>query len=562
MPYFIKQTKRKNDTYFQIYESHYDKEKGYSVHSSHRVLGYLSELREMGISDPKEHFQEEVNELNLREKEEKRRNRFATIRDFDLKKYVGYFPAKAMLGKLGIRKHMDMLALNTDFQFDLYDMLSALVFSRLVEPCSKKASFEKVLPNLYSGYSFSYDQMLDACEYFGAQYEKLVEMFTLAIRDRYGINAGSVYFDCTNFYFEIDSEDAFRRKGPSKENRNDPIVGLGLLLDADMIPVNMVLYPGNESEKQHLRQAMDKLRITAGSAKRTIQVADKGLNCARNIYEAIGCGNGYIFSKSVKALDGKEKAWVFEADGESWKKASSGEYYYKECADTFTYEFEGEDGRPVSFSAREKRIVTFNPKLRTKQKAEIDRLVEKARRNCLSQAKRSEFGDSGRFIKFVSKDGCERKPAPVLNTAAIDKAYMYCGYNMLVTSEADMDSSDIYRIYHNLWRIEETFRAMKTGLDARPVYLQKENSIKGHFLICYIAILLTRLIQFKDLDNEFCTNDILNFMRDFIVVQDPNGKDYTNIGRYSKLYDRYNEKYGLMLHLFKLKQRDFKTLGL
>lgn len=562
MPYFIKQTKKKNDMYFQIYESHYDKEKGYSVHSSYKVLGYLSELNEKGISDPKEYFQEEVNQLNLKEKEEKRQNRFATIRDFDLKKYVGYFPAKAMLGKLGIKKHIDMLALNTGFQFDLYDMLSALIFSRLVEPCSKKASFEKVLPNLYSGYRFSYDQVLDACEYFGAQYEKLVEIFTLAIRNRYGINTSSVYFDCTNFYFEIDSEDAFRRKGPSKENRKDPIVGLGLLLDADMIPVNMVLYPGNESEKQYLRQSMDKLRMMTGSVKRTIQVADKGLNCARNIYEAMGCGNGYIFSKSVKTLDKNEKAWVFEADKDSWVKAPSGEYYYKECVDTFSYEFEDEDGLPVSFFAREKRIATFNPKLRTKQKAEVDRLVEKARRSCLSQAKKSEFGDCGKFIRFVAKDGSERKPSPVLNMEAIDKAYMYCGYNMLVTSETDKDSTDIYRIYHNLWRIEETFRAMKTGLDTRPVYLQKENSIKGHFLICYLAILLTRLIQFKDLDNEFCTNEIINFMRDFIVVEDPNGKDYMNIGRYSKIYDRYNEKYGIMLHLFKLKQRDFKTLGL
>ena len=103
---------------------------------------------------------------------------------------------------------------------------------------------------------------------------------------------------------------------------------------------------------------------------------------------------------------------------------------------------------------------------------------------------------------------------------------------------------------------------MKSGLEARPVYLQKEDSIKGHFLICYLTILIVRLIQFKGLKNEFCTEDIISFMRNFIVVENPGTNDYINIGKYSKLYDRYNEKYGIMLHLFNLKKRDFKTNGL
>lgn len=560
MSYFIKETKKKNDLYYQIYESHYDKDRGYSVHASYRVLGYLADLKNQGMANPKEYFREEVNKLNLKEKEKKKGNRFATIRDSDLKKYVGYFPAKAMLAKLGVKGHVDILASNTGYRFDMYDMLSALIFARLVEPCSKKASFERVLPNLYTKYGFSYGQILDACEYFGSQYEKFVDMFTHAVKNEYGINASSVYFDCTNFYFEIDREDAFRRKGHSKEHRHDPIVGLGLLLDADMVPIDMTLYPGNQSEKPYIRRAIDKMKATAGGAQRTIQVADKGLNCARNIYAAQGHGDGYIFSKAIKNLGKDEKEWVFGGSDEDWKKSPSGEYYCKECVDTFPYDFDDGYGRKVEFTAKEKRVVTFSPKLRTKQKAEIDRLVEKARNNCLSQAKKGEYGESGRFVTFETKDG--EKTKPVLDQKAIDKAYMCCGYNMLVTSETRLESVEIYRIYHNLWRIEETFRAMKTGLDSRPVYLQKEDSIKGHFLICYLAILLMRLIQFKDLNNEFSTNDILNFMRGFIVVEDVNGKEYTNIGRYSKLYDKYNEKYGTMLHLFKLKPREFTTLGL
>ena len=560
MSFFIKETKKKNDVYYQIYETHYDKEKGYSVHSSYKVLGYLSKLKKKGIDDPKQYYQEEVNRLNLQEKEEAKADRFKTIRDYDLYKYVGYFPAKAVLEKLGVKKHIELFNNIAGFHFDLYEMLSALIFSRIVNPCSKKASFENVIPNLYTGYDFSYDQILDACEYFGIQYEKFVDLFTLCVRERYGIDTRRGYFDCTNFYFEIDKEDSFRRKGPSKEGRNDPIVGLGLLLDANMIPINMTLYPGNESEKPYIRKAINRMKSITGTIGKTIQVADKGLNCAKNIHEALINGDGYIFSKSVKQLPSSEKDWIFNNNIE-WVEDNDKKYSYISAVDDFSYCYEDEDGSKIRFTVKEKRIATYSPTLRRKQKAEIDRMVEKAKAKTLSQAKRSEFGECGKFVSFVSKNGSE-DVVPVINQKAIEEAYSYCGYNLLVTSETQMNASDIYDVYHNLWRIEETFRAMKSGLEARPVYLQKEDSIKGHFLICYLTILIVRLIQFKELNNEFCTEDIISFMRNFIVVENPGTNDYINIGKYSKLYDRYNEKYGIMLHLFKLKKRDFKTIGL
>ena len=561
MSYFIKETHRKGDLYYQIYEGHYDKSKGYSVQTSYKVLGYLSDLKTQGIDNPKEYFKEEVNRLNLQEKENKKAKRFETIKDTSLKRYVGYFPAKDVLEKLEVRKDLDLFNEVTGFRFSLYEMLCALIFSRLVCPCSKKATFESVMPNLYTEYCFSYDQILEACGYYGIQYEKIVDIFTHRVKEKYGLDTSRTYFDCTNFYFEIDREDDFRRKGPSKENRHDPIVGLGLLLDRNMIPINMTLYPGNESEKPYIRKAIDKMKTGLGVKGRTVQVADKGLNCAENIYEAMGYEDGYIFSRSVKKLNAKEEAWVFKED-DVWTKSPSGKYSYKDCEDTFEYSFKDDQGKEIKFSVREKRVVTFSPVLKAKQKREIDRLVAEARAKTLSKAKRSEFGDAAKFVKFVARNNEDVTAKPVINHAAVEEAYKYCGYNMLVTSETDMDSLEIYRVYHNLWRIEETFRAMKTDLETRPVFLQKESTIKGHFLICYLAILIVRLIQFKELNDEFCTNDVINFMRKFIVVRDPSGSDYLNIGEYNKLYDRYNEKYGIMLHLFKLKSRDFKTLGL
>ena len=159
-------------------------------------------------------------------------------------------------------------------------------------------------------YAFNYDQLLSALAFYGNDYEKIVELFTSRVKDKYSIDTAVTYFDCTNFYFEIDREDDFRRKGPSKENRKDPIIGLGLLLDANQIPVGMKMYPGNESEKLVLKDVLKDLKERHEVHGKTIRVADKGLNCSENILSALANGDGYLFSKSVKQLPETEKVWV------------------------------------------------------------------------------------------------------------------------------------------------------------------------------------------------------------------------------------------------------------
>ncbi|MCR0266284.1 transposase, partial [[Clostridium] innocuum] len=131
---------------------------------------------------------------------------------------------------------------------------------------------------------FSYDQLLTALAIMGDEYEKIVEIFTSRVSERYGISTSKTYFDCTNFYFEIDRESDIQKKGPSKENRTDPIIGLGLLLDTNQLPIAMKLYPGNQSEKPVLRNVIGALKQQNNISGKTVQVADKGLNCAANIY--------------------------------------------------------------------------------------------------------------------------------------------------------------------------------------------------------------------------------------------------------------------------------------
>ena len=431
--------------------------------------------------------------------------------------HLGYFPLKSIMEEMNIKKWVDFFKLTTSFEFDMYELLSSLVYARSVYPTSKRRTFHEVLPNLYEPCNYSYDQLLDGLEFIGENYHKFVEIFTTNTSETYGIDTSKSYFDCTNFYFEIDREDDFRRKGPSKENRKDPIVGMGLLLDKNQIPIGMELFPGNESEKPVIREVIGNLKARNNISGKTIHVADKGLNCAENIAFAKKNGDGYLFSKSVKQLPAKEKVWVLVPDGFTVVRNKVGKelYRYKSCVDKFPYTFNHE-GKKVTVQVTEKRLLTFNPDLAAKKRYEINKMVEKAKYLTLSQAKKNDYGESSKYVNFTDEDG--GKAIVSLNRKVIDKDLELAGYNLLVTSETKMKDEDIYVVYHNLWRIEESFRIMKSDLDARPVYLQKLNTIKGHFLICYITVLLERLLQFKILEDKFGAQEVFGFMKNFRVT--------------------------------------------
>ena len=294
----------------------------------------------------------------------------------------------------------------TDFRFNVFDMLSALVYARIVQPCSKSKTYVDVIPKLFEKHAFSLDQLYSGLEYIGSEYEKIIEIFNHQINQKYKFDTSHSYFDCTNFYFEIDKEDDFRMKGPSKENKKEPIVGLGLLLDANQIPIGMKMYPGNESEKPVIRTIIDDLKQRNHISGRTIQVADMGLNCFNNILHALKAGDGYIFSKSVKTLPETEETWVLLQNDYVDVKNKKGEVLYriKECIDDFIYSYTDAAGHRKSLKLTEKRIVTFNPKLAEKQKYEINRQVEKAKKLKASEAKKSEYGDSAKYVTFVSAD--------------------------------------------------------------------------------------------------------------------------------------------------------------
>ena len=565
MSYFLKKTNNKKGTYLQIYESYYDPERKCGAHKSYRPIGYVHELIEKGINDPISFYSEEAKKLNQEHKKEKKINKSQQISCSSPEKLLGYFPMKNLNDSLGVKKYIDLMQTATDFRFNVADMISALVYSRLVHPCSKSKTYDEVLPKLFENSDFSLDQLYSGLEYIGSEYEKIIEIYNHQINQKYKFDTFNSYFDCTNFYFEIDKEDDFRKKGPSKENRKDPIVGLGLLLDAHQIPIGMKLYPGNKSEKPVLRDIIDELKQRNNISGKTIHVADKGLNCINNILHTLKEGDGYIFSKSVKVLPKTEQTWVLLNNDYIDIKDKNGnlKYRIKECIDDFPYEYTESSGRKRKVILREKRVATFNPKLAEKQIIEINRQVEKAKVLKASQAKKSEFGDSAKYVSFIPADKEGNKTGGKvkieINEAAIEKAKKLAGYNMMVTSELSMSSSEIYAAYHNLWRIEESFRIIKSQLDARPVYLQKQDTITGHFLICYLAVLLTRIVQIHILKDKHGTEEIFEFVRDFRVAQVSERK-YINLTRSSDFIKALAEKTELPLTSYFLNNTDITKM--
>lgn len=568
MAYFLKKTRNKKGLYLQVYESHWDPGRGHTVNRSVRAIGYEHELRESGIDDPVAHFRAEVDAMNAERRAAREAERAREISEEPAERHLGHFAIKAVDDALGVAEDLAWLQAPSGFRFSLAELLSSLVYARAVAPRSKSRTFHDVLPLMEGvGARFSLDQLYDGLAYLGEEHEKVVEIYNDRVARLFGRDTSASYFDCTNFYFEIDREDGLRRKGPSKEHRPEPIVSMGLLLDADCVPMGMSVFPGNESERPQLREVISRLKERHAIAGRTVRVADKGLNCADNVADAVLSGDGYVFSKSVKALPAAERAWALSGDG--WTDVVDGRgdapWSYKEATGDFEYRVAGEDGRKRPVLLPEKRVVTYSPALARKQAREIGRQVEKARSLRLSAAKRSEYGDSAKYVTFAPVDGegevrDDARVVATLNHEAIRRAKALAGYNMIVTSETGMSAREVHDTYHNLWRIEESFRVMKSELDARPVYLQRQDAITGHFLVCYVAVLLTRLLQVKVLGDAFCSEDLMGLFRGLNVCQ-ASERRYVNVSRRTPVIEELAARTGLPLLHFNLTKGEVKSIA-
>ena len=577
MGYFLRKDKKKKGVYLQMYETYWDRERKQARTRCVRSFGYVDELKSESIPDPVSYYRELVAE------EEK--NMLSALNDstrhraFDeiTEKNAGYFLLKALIDELDVREVIDILSSVQQYQFSVYDMMMQLIYSRAIQPCSKSKTVSSVFPLLFDYASISEDQVYDGLFFIGSFYEKYIELFNSQYEKLFPRNFDTCFFDCTNYYFEIDLPKEDKQKGPSKENQHSPIIGQALLLDKDLVPLSMRMFPGNRSEKPYLRSVVEDMKNRCNVSGRTVQVADKGLNCARNIYAAVKeADDGYIFSRSVhgRNLSKAEKQWVLLEDDYAnrytpyYDDNGNMKYKIKSCIDTFSYSFKETDAdtgeiHTVSFSVKEKRIVSFNPALAEKHKAEIMKEIQKAGSYVTCKdITREELGDSAKYIsvKNLSSDGKKIKPDISLNYDKINEDMALAGYNMIVTSETDMEPDDIYRTYHGLWKIEESFRITKSFLDARPVYVQKRETIYGHFLICYLTLFLLRVLEIKCFRNTVSAYDIIAFIRDFRVAK-KDSSTYINLSRNRAVHEKMKKATGLVnLDALYLSEREIENL--
>lgn len=535
MAFFVKQEpitkgKHSGDIRLRIVNSTYDSSKGYGVHKNYKVLGLLSELKKQ-YKDPIEHFAKEAKELTLQEK-----NAHAIEIDAEVFKFnVGCFLPNAMLNKLNLKKLINLAFLSYRGEISPYDAMADLILSRIVCPTSKRKAYLEIIPSLYKKYceNASLNQIYSLLQLLGSQYIDVIDAFNICYARKYKRNVDTLLFDGTNFYFEIDCETDFLKNGKSKENKPQPLLGMGLMLDSEGVPLMMELYSGNEAEPEHAMSIVRHLHDANILTKKMIIVADKAHMTGESIIKYTNTGHGFIISKSPKQLDAETEKWMLEEETQVFNadklayvekyedvrdKQGNLLYRYKVTKTTRTFEFEDDNGNKVKKEVPVQILATYNESLHKKKVAEITKQVAKAKTMSKAQAKKNILGDSGKYVNLVKKDGETAKVE--INQDKIDEDTLLAGYNLIITSEINLEPQDLYDKYHELQEIEHSFRLLKSQLEARPVYVSTEDAIKGHFLINYLSLFIMKIIQKKEFKNAFSMEEIIDFVRKFEMVKD------------------------------------------
>lgn len=504
------------ETYLSIVRSY--RVDGKTRSKTIKSLGALSKLKEQ-YDDPITHFKEECKRMNeeAEESNEKITITFTKGEKIDKRSQneisLGSVVILKYLHELGIDEFFENRRAGRNFKYNPCRILELLVANRIMSPSSKKAAYE-AKGSFPRKCDFSLDDVYRSLSYLAKYADKLTSHMNKSLETTRGVrNTTCVYYDVTNYFFECDedcTEEGLRRRGCSKEHRPNPIVQMGLLMDANGLPMGYDLFSGNTNDCLTMMPVLKKtLGEASAKEKRTIVVADKGLNTSDNIAACILQGNGYVFSQSIRKADASLKAWVLDQDGYDVREG----FKIKSKLADKTITIRDGQGKTIATEKVPVRLVAFwSEDYDKRAKAERARVIEKSEKMVKSQAsyEHAKMYGAGRYVRErnVGLDSGEQVKSVVeLDKDAIAKDEVFDGYYCLVTSEEDKTSEEIIDIYRGLWKIEETFKVTKTDLEARPVFVSRQDHIQAHFLICYIALVVLRLLQ-KDLGNKYSTTNI------------------------------------------------------
>ena len=353
------------------------------------------------------------------------------------------------------------------------------------------------------------------------------------IRMQYGRDTSNVYYDVTNYYFEIKEPDEFRKKGFSKEHRTTPIVQMGLLMDKSGLPISYKLFEGNTNDSQTLMPVLHDLKEDYGLG-RVIVVADKGLNTGENIAYNILNGNGYIYSQTVRGASRDLKNYVLSDMG--YDVSKDGFKIKSRIVNTKIW-VEDSKGRRKQVEIDQKQVVFFSPDYAKRAKYEREKAVEKARK-LIRNSKNGKIPATG-ASKYINSSSLDKETGELLNLSKyhlidedrIKEEEQFDGYYAIVTSELNMPDNEILDAYRSLWKIEETFKITKSELKTRPVFLSTKEHIEAHFLTCFVSLLLLRLLQLNT-NGKYSTKVLINEMQNITG---------TYIDKNYYMFDYFNE---------------------
>lgn len=542
--------KSKNATQFYVIKSFRDSN-GKNTSKIIEKLGNLEEVtKKANGQDPIQWAKEYIDILNEKEKNEsldiiaKFSPSTQIPKEFQNTYNGGYLFLQDIYYSLGLDRICKDISDKYRIKYDLNSVLANLIYTRIIEPSSKLSAFEAAKSFLEQP-NFELQNIYRALEIISKETENIeasVYKNSLNVVNR---NTKILYYDCTNYFFEIEQAEGIKQYGKNKENRPLPIVQMGLFMDGDGFPLAFVLDSGNTNEQVTLKP-LEKQIIKDFKLSKFVVCTDAGLASRENrIFNNIQ-NRSFIVTQSLKKIKGHLQEWALSRD--SWHKINSNklinlndidnsssneEIYYKE--------------RWINENDLEQRlIVSYSPKYAAYQKNLRNNQIERAKNliNNPSTLSRNRQNDPKRFIKSssITNDGeIAEKKVLSLNQATIDNESMFDGFYAVCTTLED-DITEIIKVNKRRWEIEESFRILKSDFKARPVYLKRDDRIKAHFTTCFLALLIYRILEHK-LGEKYTSNRIIDTLRNLNFFK-KDGCGYVPVYTRTDLTDELHDIFG------------------
>ena len=562
-------SKSKNSESFYITKG-FINDKGVSTSTIIKKLGTLESLlsehgptRDDVVAGAKEMAKEETRKYKDEQQKKAVQITFHADRQIDYDQQVhyrgGYLFLQSFYYRLALHKTCRKLRDKYRFKYDINAIISDLIYARILEPASKRSSYQTASVFLEKP-SYELHDVYRALEVIGNE----VDLIQAEVYKNSNLlmkrNNKVLYYDCTNYYFEIEQEDGIKKYGKSKEHRPNPIIQMGMFMDGDGIPLAFSVFPGNENEQKSLKPLERKVLSDFGCQK-FIYCSDAGLG-SEQIREFNHMGErSFIVTQSIKKMKAEEREWALDPKG--FRRLSDNKPFdlSKLTDDDNNVYYKEEPYTPKKIHQR--LIVTYSPRYARYQKTIREKQVDRAKAMLASgsaKKQRKNPNDPARFIGKLAatKDGEVAKIHNFLDTDKIETETLYDGMYAVATDLLDDDVRDILKVSEGRWEIEENFRIMKTDFEARPVFLQRETRITAHFLTCFLALMIYRYLE-KSLGNEYTCGEIVKTLRDmdFASVQE---QGYIPLYKRDKLTDALHNVCGFRTDYEFITKQDMKTI--